>query len=146
MIQALNWIFLGGKLRILSISATAGNSSATLSPGSGKRWIILYGRIELSTSADTGDRYIFVEIDDGSNSLLKLPRNSGAITASQTKSLEIAPYGFCLNTGNQAPSVGHVGLALPLIIEGSMRLKVSISGGFAEDSFTGKFVVLEVPV
>tara|TARA_Y100000310_G_scaffold264354_1_gene274984 strand:- start:17 stop:472 length:456 start_codon:yes stop_codon:yes gene_type:complete len=142
--------FPGGQLKTVTISATAGNANADLSPGSGVRWQILYGNIELSTSGDVQNRTFRVSIVDGSaNVLLYMGYSSQNIPASTTGYLGFAGLDSASNrhitVGGWAGYPQFFSLdPHNLIIEGSDIMRIEIGNGHANDSFEGFIRVLAI--
>lgn len=135
---------LAGRLKTITIAATAGNVVSNSSPGTGKRWLVLYGRITVVSDATAANRYPQTYLTDGTNQLVSLGRNSTAFTASETKVLS---YRSGSGTGINV-TVNHalVTLPVPCVLEGADQFRISILGGVAGDSFSGFLRVLEVDV
>jgi hypothetical protein len=132
--------FPGGILKTVEIPATAGNDTENLSPGSGVRWVVLYGRIQLE-AVGAGNRAIRVQLTDGTDVLVEFYQ-TGNITAGQTKVLNLAGWG--MNPGNLSgvnDFIQGIGMA---ILEGDDQFRVFIGGGIANDSYSGYLRVLEI--
>lgn len=138
--------FPAGKLAKQTIPATAGDVETDLSPGSGKRWVILpMGRIVLTTDANAANRYIRLRITDGTNDICYLGFSAVAV-ASKTANLELNSV---IRVDDVTPDkgAGDVAASLsfdPIIIEGAMGLKIDIIAGVAGDSYEGFLYVLEM--
>jgi len=139
----INWMFLGGRIRKLTISNTAGNVATALSPGQGKRWLVLRGNIHISTDATTADRSLNIYVTDGTNITCYYPKNNTPVTASQTADISFANYGNGVDVTRQAR--GHIGIP-NILLEGSDELKLVIANGQAGDTYNGYVVVLEVDI
>jgi len=140
--EVMAWVFQGGRRVTKTISATAGNVVTNLSPGANKRWIVLYGRINLTTDATVADRYIVLSIRDSSGNVLAgLARNDTAITASSSGTLDISTAR--LLSGADTAGVPTVGIGT-FVIDQTDVLRIAISSGQAGDSYSGYVVVLEI--
>lgn len=136
------WTFQGGRRIVKTISSTAGNVTTDLSPGSGKRWLVLRGYLTFETGATAGNRYPLIFITDGSNNVGKVAahdvmteNSSGAMIFGEAQS-------WRTNVDADADMIG----IRPILLEGSDTLRIRISSGLAEDSYSGYVVVLEVDV
>ena len=131
----------GGYLKTITISATPGNEVSNKSPGTGKRWVILYGQIQLVCDATIASRAIRTQLTDGSNVLTEI-HQTPAITASQTRTLSYAPGGY--NSEDISAANDYVtSLGTMAIIEGDDQLRITIGSGVVGDSYLGRFRVLE---
>lgn len=137
----------GGTLKTLTISATAGNVVTNLSPGAGKRWVLMYGRLTLVADANAANRVITAQITDDTNILLNLTK-SIAITASQTHDASFARRIGVISSSAIGTAKGDESHhELPEgPIEGSDQFRITITAGLAGDSYSGFFRVLEVPI
>tara|TARA_Y100000310_G_scaffold283865_1_gene306154 strand:+ start:214 stop:648 length:435 start_codon:yes stop_codon:yes gene_type:complete len=129
----------GGHLRTLTIGATAGNTTTNESPGTGTRWIILYGSITLSTNGTVANRVIRTMLTDGSDVLTRF-LYSPNITASQTKVLN---YNNAIEVDGSHTSQNFISSLGNPIIEGADQLRIQVDGGVAGDSYSGFIRVLE---
>jgi len=146
----LCFTFPGGKLRHISIPATAGNATRNMSPGTGKRWTIVYAMIDFTADVNAANRYIVLKLTDGVNVILDIAVSS-VITATQTGAVTIfsANYGRNITIGDGDASVGsHLGIGSDniFVIEGLDQLRITVAGGLAGDSFSGYLTVLEIDV
>ncbi len=131
----------GGYLKTVTVSATAGNVVTDKSPGTGKRWVILYGQIQLVCDATIASRAIRTQLTDGSDILTEIHQTT-SITASQTRTLNYAPGGY--NSEDISAANDYVtSLGTMAIIEGDDQLRITIGSGVAGDSYSGRFRVLE---
>lgn len=141
----INWMFLGGRVRTLTISNTAGNVVTDLSPGTGKRWIVLRGRIQLSTDATSVNRYVALDIKHGADSM-----TGWAGSAAVGASVSNAGIGISMaNSQGQNGTTrgyGEIVVGFPCIIDGDDKLRISITNGQSGDSYVGWVQVLEVDV
>jgi len=143
MNEMFAWTFLGGRRVIKTISATAGNVVTDLSPGDGKRWLVLFGRITLTTDATVANRKISYYLRDGSGDTNFLGA-SNAIPENSTGVFNLHQhYEKSSNVGEGGED--HIGVGL-ILLEDSDQLRITISNGQAGDSYSGKIVVLEVDV
>ena len=133
--------FPGGYLKTVTVAATNGNEVTNKSPGTGKRWRILYGSITLVCDATVATRAIRTQLTDGSNVLTEIHQTPG-ITASQTRTLSYAPGGY--NSEDISAANDYVTtLGNLAIIEGDDQLRITIGSGVAGDSYSGRFRVQE---
>ena len=144
-IPIIAWTFPGGRRVIKEIVATAGDVVVNLSPGAGKRWIVLFGRVTLVADGNAANRLITFTTTDGTNTTSDIGYNSTAITASQTKSVTITSKSMT-GQGAGLTDLAILGLPIPCILEGLDQLHIAIAAGVAGDSYTGWIVVLEMPV
>ena len=138
-----NAIFPGGKRRIIKIAATAGNVITNLSPGSGKRWLVLFGDLTLVCDATVATRYMQLSTTDGTNLTQSFP--GLAPVASETKNISYNQTVEHL-TAVAVTADAHVAIGNNIILEGADQLRITINAGVAGDSYSGFFVVLEVDV
>jgi len=140
--------FQGGKEVLRTISATAGNVTTNLSPGTGKRWLVNRGSLILQTNATVVNRYIKVQVTNGTN-IIETLGYCGPFSASQRGSLNLGEgrvQGSSAVMGNNEDNVnGYIGID-GMILSNSDQLRITIFGGEAGDSYSGYFVVLEVDV
>jgi len=140
--MSLVFTFPGGKKVIKTIAATAGNVVTNLSPGAGKRWLILRGYITLTCDATVADRYIFIEVTNGTVVTDHYHRTD-AITGSTTGSLGFHETLF-LDAAIKVDTY-YFGIR-PILIEGADQLRMRIANGVAGDSYEGFVTVLELSV
>lgn len=141
--MSLVFTFPGGKLLTLTIPATAGNVVTTKSPGTSKRWVLLYGRIIYVADANAANRVIKQWLTDGTNTLTAFQRTD-AITAGQTKIISYNPA--VITDGGGLLSDDYI---IPLgnpIIEGADQFVISPSAGLAGDAYSGFLRVLELGI
>jgi len=138
----IKYIVPGMSRRIISISATAGNVVTEISPGAGRRMIILGGRISLTTDATVADRYVAPDIKDGNNNILvSIPKNSTAITASSSGTVNL---GLFFTDGIAVSGRDSATIPLPFwILVGTDKFTITIQNGTIGDSYSGYVVVLE---
>lgn len=144
MKQDLAWIFQGGRRVTKIISSTAGNVNTLLSPGTGKRWLVLRGKITINTDATVANRYIHLRTTDGTNETEMIGRGN-AVAASASQNLN---FGEARNIQNATYGSGgdqYIGLQ-PVLLEGDDELKITVVSGQAGDNYSGYVVVLEVDV
>lgn len=136
-------MFQGGRRVTKTIPATAGNVAYNLSPGAGKRFILLRGRLGLVADVTVANRKFYLQLTDGTNITARFLNNTTAITASQSKGIslleEVSHIGGEVGIGDLAA----IGIGRQ-ILEGADQLKIGVDGGVAGDSFSGYIVVLEI--
>ena len=133
--------FPGGNLLTVTIAATAGNVITDKTPGTGKRWVILYGRIVLVADGNTANRILTVRfVDSVPNTLTQWPAMTTA-TAGQTKSMSF--NGVRIDQGLQAFDNDHLTINQNHIIEGSDLMRVGVTEGLVGDSYSGFIRVME---
>ena len=139
--MSLALTYPGGQLKTITIAATAGNVVTDKTPGPRKRWVLLYGRVTLVLDATVADRYLDLQITDGTNILDGGLRNNVAFTASQTRFVSFANYqGAGLNQNIN----DHARFQFGGILEGADQLRVKVASGVAGDSYSGFIRVLEL--
>lgn len=137
--------FPGGKLRTITIPATAGNVVTNLTPGTRKRWIVLYGITKLDTDGTAADRYTRLEITDGTNVLHNLMLQN-AVIANQLGYIFLGP-GEIAGSATLGAALGNVNTYFSVkafIIEGTDTLRITVGGGVVGDSYSGYIRVLEL--
>jgi len=139
--MSFTWIFQGGRRVIKTISNTAGNVLTTLSPGSGKRWLVLMGTIRLQTDATTADRSIILRVKDSSNNLLTTLFRSDSQTASTDSYYYFGPTKY---VGSNMDAVTRIAGIDPILLDENDKLVIEISNGQAGDTYSGHIVILEV--
>ncbi len=134
----------GGNPRPLTISATPGNVVTNLTPGTMKRWVILYGEITLAAAAGGAARQIIPSVTDGTDELTAFQRSAN-VAATETRT-----WNFNKSVGGQgagATSNGGVSnLPDDLIIEGDDQFRLTVSNGAAGDSYEGFMRVMELGI
>ena len=125
-----------------TIGATAGNITTNLSPGVGKRWKVLNGRISLVTDGTAVDRGIHITLTDGTNTTTRFPV-SPAIPASTSANLSLL-HNYAVGGG--ATSIEYHIAVGDIWVEGTDQFRVRIADGVAGDSYSGRFVVMEYDV
>ena len=131
--------FPGGYLKTVTVAATNGDVNTNKSPGTGKRWKILYGSITLVCDATVANRVIRTQITDGTNVLTRY-LYSPNITASQTKYMNYNSAREVDGSFSSQNSIQDLGNP---IIEGADQFRIIIDGGVAGDSYSGYIRVLE---
>lgn len=130
----------GGHLRTITISNTAGDAVDNQTPGTGKRWIILYGSIKYIASGDVANRVIRPTITDGSVVLTRF-LYSPVITASQTKYMN---FNACREVDGSFSSQNSIQDLGQPIIEDADQFRITIDGGVAGDVYSGYLRVMEL--
>jgi len=143
--MSINWTFQGGKRVIKTIAATAGDAVANLSPGTGKRWLVLRGRLTLVADANAANRYVNLRLTDGTNVVEGIGQLSTAIVANETKILDFGEVRFMSGAAIAYDSLGYLGFN-PILLEGADQFRIEIVGGLAGDSYSGYVVVLEIDI
>jgi len=144
MSEVFAWIFPGGKRVVKTIAATAGNVATNLSPGTGKRWLLLFGRVTLVNDSTVATRYLTFATTDGTNLTQRFP----ILNLGQAKDLT---YFYSLHQhlshiGGSGIENLHLGIGTHIILEGADQLRISVTSGVAGDSYSGSIVVLEIDV
>ena len=138
--MGLDFTFPGGRKVSKTIPATAGNVVYNLSPGLGKRWIIVRGIITITTDVTVADRYTALSVTDGT----RVISDYGYKTAPQAASGASSAY---LNQSKRLSSWTEVGGTVDLsgvILEGNDQLRITINNGVAGDSYSGFVEVMEI--
>lgn len=136
-------VFPGGHAKTLTISPTAGNVITNLSPGVGLRWVILRGRLIITTDITVADRVILKEFTDGIN-LIERMWVTPAIPASQTRTVSFGNFRFN-PAGLNYPDNWYTGEE-PSILSNMDQLRISVGIGVAGDSYQGFVSILEMAV
>jgi len=138
-------MFPGGKRVVKAIPATAGNVITNLSPGAGKRWLILREIITLVNDATVANRAIEVVFTDGTNITERLC-STNSVLASETKILSLGEARIVQATSlSQDGTHMYVGIN-PILLDSNDQLRITIKNGVAGDSYSGFLVVLEIDV
>jgi len=139
----MNFTFPGGAVRHIVISATAGNVVTDLSPGAGKRWMLLGFRLTLVANATVVTRNQRIFRIDAVGNILDSPRWGGNTVASATTILA--------STSMLAPAGGSFGSDTAIfgvhpvvdMIGPTDIFRTSVLAGVAGDSYSGVVTVLE---
>lgn len=128
----------GGRLIRSAIPATAGNVAYDLSPGNEYRYMLLNIRITLVCDASVANRSIkFAILDSAGTTQYGMGVSSAAITANQTKTL-VADQLSGFSTGVVIDGDWYFSIpADRVLIEGSEKIRISITNGVAGDSYSG---------
>jgi len=142
----MTFTFQGGKRRhLIDITGIAGNVVTNLSPGAGKRWLVLQGSVDLVCNVTAGNRYLHLTVwDAAGNNITCFPRNTTAITAGQSAYFDFRDRVSGLGVSS-APGDCHIGIGT-VILEGDDILRITINGGLAGDSYVYKITIFEVDV
>lgn len=131
---------------VKTIAATAGNVVRNLSPGAGKRWLVLHGIVTLVTGIAVANRNLVTHLTDGTNITGSLLRASADTTASSTSRIVYTSSGGGQTVTAQESLIlainGHIP-AQGIILEGADQFRITCVNGDAGDSFSGQLVVLE---
>jgi hypothetical protein len=142
--MSFTWTFQGGRHRTITIGATAGNAVTNLSPGLGKRWIILRGKIICVNDATVASRQIYFNITDGTNNVYTSLLGVGG-TATQTHVLNFGGIIFNVNGVAAGTTFTYFGLD-PQLIEGTDQFQISVVAGVVGDSYSGYIDILEIDI
>jgi len=136
------YTFIGGRKKQQNIAATAGNAVATIT-STGKRVLILHGRITLVCNITVANRYIILSKRDSAGNVIQMLANSQATIASATR---IIGFGELVYSTGATPAAGddYIGLSNPIVIEGGQVFDIRITNGVAGDSFSGYIETLEI--
>lgn len=139
--MSLQLVFQGGNRIVETISTTAGNVVTNLSPGAGKKWIVLFGRITLTTNGTVVNRYLEIRYTDGTN-ITNMVAQGNVQTAGLTNN-----YSFGTRVINTDHGDNDYMLLnnLPLF-EGADQFRIAVMNGVAGDNYSGFVVILEVSV
>lgn len=149
MDSVLALVFPGGKRLQNTIAATAGTVITNLSPATDKRWLILRGEITLDTDGNAANRFLNLDVTDGTNIVEKIGRSDAIIL----NKVAIVTFGeFTASLGSDAWVFGRTAsgdskyylATRGIIIEGADQFRITIAGGLAGDSYSGRVVVLEI--
>jgi hypothetical protein len=137
----------GGKYKRIAITATAGNlNNDAVTPGLGKRYLIIEARITLVCDANASNRYInFVKFNATPVKIFSLG-SSSVLVANETGMLQIGPiiYARGGSGGDTGTNDDYLGYTYPYMVNETDFIRISINGGLAGDSFSGYFDVLEL--
>lgn len=138
----MNLTYPGGTLVQEEISG-AGDDDIDLSPGAGKRWDFVLGRVQLEAAAEAGTRVIRLQVYDSSNNLLVEYPSSPDITVvdvSLTRTLNLS------KNVDIPTSAGvwdyHEGIG-ELLLQDGMYLRITIANGLAADTVSGYILFRE---
>jgi len=139
--------FQGGLARTLIVTATAGNVATSLSPGIGKRWLVLRGQVKLTCDATVANRIVSMYKTDTSSTYAVNLWFSEAIVATVILIAIFAEFLYKSATGNLGASTGatmeYYGVQ-PFIVSGTDKLVINVGAGVAGDSYIGNIDVLEI--
>lgn len=120
--------FPEGKSKVDTIAATAGNVVDTYTVPALKKNQLLCVRINITTDGTVVNRYVIVQITDGTNLLYQ--NTSDAIPASQTENKYFI-------AGLDSTGATYNGLPAKNLLPAGYTVVVTIVGGVAGDSYEG---------
>lgn len=137
------FMFQGGrKLRNIVVT-TAGNVATTLTPGAGKRWLLLYGRLSLSTDATVANRNLRIQIRTSAGSVLYRFPNGVVTPAGGATALGLIGNPYFDNAVRWEDATISV---QGIIIDQTDQLYIDVNNGVAGDGYGGSIIVLEINV
>lgn len=144
--KPFTYTFLGGRRIHKTIAATAGNVQTDLTPGAGKRWLVIGGHIRLVNDGNAANRQIMLKV---MNALVdsRAIGATTAITAGQTRDLDFGEGRAAQTAALGNPSYGqfYLGIA-PTLVDGTDIFNVTILAGLAGDSYSGDITLLEIDI
>lgn len=152
MDETFAWTMAGGRRRHLTIAATAGDVVTNLSPGLGKRWIVLSGKLYLANNATVANRVLRLNKTNGTIEVEQIAA-SIIVAASASRTVNFGEVKAAWSSGSTTFANGGVGWGTSdyfaidgIVIEGLDELRIAISAGVAGDSYEGTVTVLEMQV
>ena len=132
--------FPGGTLKTVEIEETNGNIDTDYSPGT-KRAIILGGQVEIVCDGTSVNRVLKMFILTSGEDTIEESFQSDNITADQTRQVIFSKNA---QEADANPSQhGHLNVPDSWIIEGDEIFRLRINNGQSDDSYSGRFRVLE---
>lgn len=127
------------------IDTSLNNSDKTLTVPSGKRWKLLYGTVELITTAIVGDRQFEFIIEDASGQFLYVVRAAAVQAASLTERYSLGQFGDVAQTVD-----GRHTIPIPVnsILPESFRIQILDAASIdpTADDMTIRLIVEETEV
>lgn len=123
-----------------TVSNTAGNATATITPGlSSRRWRIHRLRLKLVADGTGANRYIRVRlVNSNSGGVDQQSAILGVITtAGQTKYLSFQPYSALSSATFSDEAV--IGLSQPIVLDKLNQLTITVDNGVAGDVLSGAY-------
>lgn len=127
-------------IKRLQMAATAGNSDSTFTVPGNTSYRILYGQILLTTGATAGDRRVVLQVLDSADSLVIDFHCGAVVAASQTDQHHEFMQGIYRETSFSGGAI-QVPIGQDIILPPDWKLNLTISGGLAEDSYSGDIMV-----
>jgi len=133
-----------GRKLTITIPATAGNVTTNISPGVGKRYLLMRGRITLQNNATVANRQVILAITDGTN-ISEYLLVGANVAASAAWNISMGEVNLAPSTGALGDSSGgYLGLGNGIVLHGVDQFRITISAGVAGDSYSGFLDFLEV--
>ena len=126
-----------GELITESVS-TDGDVTTQISPGARVTYQLLYGNMKIVCDGNAANRYLLLEITDGTNKILAPMVQSPVITAGQTKDLNIMTNWVSSYGAPTAPDY-MVSVGSWILLSGDDQMTVKVAGGQAGDAITAYF-------
>ena len=139
----MNYVYGKNKGEIVEIEiSAAGNATTKIVPGSNIRYEFLNAFVSCACDATVASRQIIVRLFNSSDDIVDAGIQSGAITASATKTLSLTrgPAG----TAQGISSSGDYRGSFRAIWQDSDYLRFSVGQGVAGDTYTGRVRVLKL--
>lgn len=140
--EALLAALLSKGSRSVKTATGAGNAIVAISPGTGKRWVVLFGYAKMVCDATVANRQMNLKTDDGSTENFDYGLHTTVITASQTKYVGIQGRERTPKTITET-YIGEWDIGM-MVLEGADRLLLTAAtGGVAGDVQSLRVTVLE---
>ena len=135
--MSLSFTFPAGQLITESVS-TAGNVTTQISPGDYTSYQFLFGNMKIVCDGNAANRYLLVEVTDGTSKILAPMVQSPVITAGQTRDLNIMTNWVSSYGAPTAPDY-MVSVGGWILLQDDDQLTVKVAGGQAGDAITAYF-------
>ena len=135
--MSISLTFPAGQLITEEVS-TAGNVTTQITPGDYTTYQLLYGMMKIVCDGNASNRYLLIEITDGTNKILAPMVQSPVITAGQTRDLMIMTHWEASYGAPTAPDY-MVSVGSWLLLTGNDQMTVKVPGGQAGDALTAFF-------
>ena len=119
----------------------AGNATISLSPGAGRKWLVIYGWIKIVCDATVANRNTILQITTSGGTDLTYVATSPNVTASNSYTWRLIPIsGYVTVTIQPGIFTNNV-----MVVNGTDKLYITTAAGVAGDAVTCSITVIELP-
>ena len=97
----------GGVFKV-TYNAGTDDSDWTYTVPTGKAWLLLYAKFDITASANAGNRHQAIDIGNGTNVFLTIYNDNNAVAATQRGTIEIGFGETYTVTANQLSTLSHL--------------------------------------
>lgn len=127
--------------KTIAIAATAGNANGDSAVAANKAQVLKAVHFKITTSADVANRFPRVSILDASDAVVAVFRAGTAITAGLAD--QVVQFADGLVHTAVVDGIQNAPVAGGLVLGPGWKVRLSVTGGVAADSYTATIVVDE---